>query len=134
MENKDEKKRSNQASDGSLSIEAYLLGLLSEIHDRDADHPMFGVIEDGKVRAPFEAKPGDRSNTVTWKKIIMSFANQLKVNGVTRIGSNCCWMVKATQIKLTRQVEKRTKLCKSILWTRFLHFLKSPTDNNWQCK
>jgi len=133
METKETKKLPSDQMN-AITIEVYLLNKLNEIHQSNPNHEMFGSVSDGKIRAPFERKPSDRANAVTWTKIIKTLAKQLKKQGVTRIDSNYCWMSKSTQIKLCRQEDSKNKLCKSVLWTRFLAFLKTPSHDNWNSK
>lgn len=89
-----------------------------------AYHPMFGIPEPGRIRAPLIA---DRKNGVSWT----NFVNNTFLD-VGDVPGEECWMVRTPQIKITRPGDHGgPELCASILKVRLIYFLCNPTEDNW---
>lgn len=108
--------------------ESFFLKLLSDIHSRDPNHEMFGPLEAGHLRAPYE--PTTRKNGTSWQSVIKSIARTKYLYPI-QLESNDCWMSKTSSVKLTKQENRKTVLLKSVKTVRLLAFLIDPSDENW---
>jgi len=114
------------------SIEPQLMQLLTDLRTKRPDHPMFGEVAVGEVRAPFNSA---RKNGTSWSNVIKNIAKADKFRHRPEWGSGQCWMVRTNQITLsTTDANDKTKtiVAKRLRTARFLAFLKSPTDANWE--
>lgn len=109
-----------------VTLEDQLQDLLTTFHNSNPKHPMFGPVKIGLIRAPYQSS---RSNGVSWTNFIKTIAN--KVSSGSTIGENECWMVKTPQLIITKSSDGKTENAARFLITRFLCFLKDPTDANW---
>jgi hypothetical protein len=98
----------------------HVLRMFDDLRRSRPQHPMFGEPVVGQLRLPYSSS---RSNGVSWVNLIR---NMIKPS--YRWSADDCWMTKSDCIKVTRA----GVLCKSVKVVRFLAFLKSPTDENWQ--
>lgn len=110
------------------SIESHLLGLIQTIHNSRPNHPMFGPLEKGLIRAPCKSP---RANGICWINIVKRIANLNYLHPIS-IANNNCWMSKTTNIQITRQVKGQTEVLVTFKTVRFLQFLRFPTDDQWK--
>lgn len=99
------------------NVSQYLLKLLSQIPQ---DHEMFGEMEMGKARAPRNK----------WENYVKGIAN--RVDAEIEIGDNRCWMSSSPKFTINYTENNKPIHTKHLLITRFLAFLKDPSEDNWK--
>jgi len=116
----------------SNEAEEHLIALVDDLHAANPEHPIFGPVSPGMVRAPWRAS---RENGVSWINIMRRIARSKYRQPITW-GANNCWMATAsiTNIKLVRPSTadpSKMELCRSFKTVRVLAFFANPTTENW---
>jgi len=99
-----------------LSANSYCAQLLEILHSHFPKHPIFGQIEKGQIRAPYEV----------WHRKLLSLFDSSNM-----IGENRCLFRSSASFQLTTQIGRKTIVCANVMVVRLLAFLKNPTENNW---
>jgi hypothetical protein len=118
----EKKKNLNDTSE----LEVYLKALVTSLHTKLPDHPIFGAASKNIIQLPYE-----QTNGQCWLGVMKLIASEQTKNGV-KLGENKCWMSKQNTVKIFIYENGKQVLAKSILRCRLLAFFKSPTTENWE--
>ena len=107
------------------------------LHQREPNHPMFGPIENGKIKCPLG--PLKIPNEVSWCKKIRDFARNVEKNTGSEIIKGSCWLWSGASNEILWQKKKVTDAhgnvtggrYASIMPVRLLCFISDPSKENW---
>lgn len=132
--------RSKSRGDHQVTLESHLHRLLKAIYTKTPEHPMFGPLESGVVRAPYihHNKSGQEHKAkVSWRKLCSTIAKYAEQAGITNLqdAKTRCWMVSSAGSNHTLQfcesVNKKVVVHRTVSVTRVLCFLKNPSEAMW---
>jgi len=89
---------SSMADVSGLTVKKWIASRLEALHAAHPAHEMFGKIEKGMIRMPFDSN--ERKNAQCWKKLIKDIYRSIPESKTMRIHENRCWMTKKTQVKI----------------------------------
>lgn len=109
-------------------VYAAVFDRIKDLYEREPDHPMFGEIENGKIRCPLG--PLKKPNEVSWAKKIRDLARNVASRTGDTMLRGSCWMWYSSANEIIWQ-KKDTGRYASIMPVRLLCFVANPSRENW---
>lgn len=107
-----------------------VFGAVQRLHRSRPNHPMFGEVQNNRIRAPLGPLGG--SNEVSWHKKVENLAKSVeRVMGDTMVKGSCWMLAGPGDILWQKKVNNKPERYATVAAVRLLCFLKDPTDENW---
>ncbi|MCJ1460896.1 hypothetical protein MMC28_011278 [Mycoblastus sanguinarius] len=104
----------------AVYVQETIWKLVTAVHDRNAQHDMFGPTEVRKIRLPYQEAG---RNPLSWESKVQGIGRDVgKVMGPWILPGSC-WMKKEQSIVISGKTQ--------CLIVRLVAFLTNPTDKNW---
>lgn len=118
-------------------IYSIVWGLFQALHTSNPRHPIFGPIQEGKIRAPLTAPALQNGVQLSWEGKCKQLATAIQRQMGNSLVVGSCWMIGSKDGGWQKNVSapgesKRMVKLVSWSWVRLLHFLKVPSDSNWE--